>query len=136
MESNGYLLNKIAGKMKRLADENLITENVTIEQLMVMKMIYENGGTVPQKDIEIAFDVRRSTVTSAMQILEKKGFITRSTSASDSRAKIVSLTKAGQEKNERMINFIKQRDEKIFSSLNSEEKQTLSALLSKILNNM
>lgn len=132
----GHLINIISNKLKRSADENLIHENVTIEQVQVLKMIHQNGGSVFQKDIEREFGVRRSTVTSAMQILEKKGFIVRTTSPEDSRAKLVTLTKEGEEKNTKLISFIKERDEKILSALSSEEQKALIKLLTKVLNNI
>ena len=133
---NGRLIHKLAAKMKRLADENLINENVTVEQLRIMKMINENGGTVLQREIERTFDVRRSTVTSAMQVLEKKGLITRHSNPEDSRSKLVSLTEAGQEKNRRLINFIVQRDEQIFSVLDDEENEALHKILLKLTENL
>ena len=132
----GHLINVIANKLKRSADENLTHENMTIEQLQVLKMIYQSGGTVSQKDIEKEFGVRRSTVTSAMQILEKKGFIIRMPSPDDARAKMVALTDAGKEKNTRLINFIKLRDEKLLSVLDEKEKETLTELLLKLLDNI
>ena len=132
----GYLINVISNKLKRSADENLVHENMTIEQLQVLKMIHQKGGQVSQKDIEKEFGVRRSTVTSAMQILEKKGFISRTPSPDDARAKLVALTDSGKEKNERLINFIKVRDEKLLSALDENEKETLIKLLNKLLDNL
>lgn len=134
--TTGHLINIISNKLKRSADENLVKENMTIEQLMVIKMIHQNGGSVSQKDIEREFGVRRSTVTSAMQILEKKGFIVRTTSPEDSRAKLVTLTPEGKEKNEKLISFIKMRDEEMLSTLSDEERATLTALLEKVLDNL
>jgi len=130
------LITSISRKLKRGADENLIREKITVEQVMVMRMIHENGGSVGQKDIEKAFEVRRSTVTSAMQTLEKKGFIVRSPHPDDSRAKIVTLTASGIEKNRKLINFIEERDEKLLVGLTSEEKDTLTSLLLKISENI
>ena len=128
------LINIISNKLKRSADENLVVENVTIEQIMIMKMISERGGKVRQKEIENEFSVRRSTVTSAMQVLEKKGFILRESDPNDSRAKIVTLTESGKEKNFKLFSFIKTRDEKILSVLTDTEKETLTAILTKLLN--
>ncbi len=130
------LINIISNRLKRGADENLMSENVTVEQVMVMKMISERGGKVKQKEIENEFKIRRSTVTSAMQILEKKGYILRESDPLDSRAKTVLLTEAGKEKNLRLFSFIKERDEKVLGVLTSEEKETLNALLIKLLNNI
>ena len=129
----GRLIGIISNKLKRSADENLVNENMTIEQLQVLKMIYLKEGDVPQKEIEKEFGVRRSTVTSAMQILEKKGFIERFPSPDDSRAKLVRLTPSGKEKNEKLIGFIVERDKKLLSSLTKEEADTLMTLLLKLL---
>lgn len=132
----GYLINVISNKLKRSADENLTHENMTIEQLQVLKLIHQSGGVISQKEIEKAFGVRRSTVTSAMQILEKKGFIERKAHPDDMRAKLVALTDAGIAKNSKLINFIKVRDERLLSVLDEEEKETLMKLLSKLLDNI
>ena len=132
----GRLISTISNKLKRSADENLVNENMTIEQLQVLKMIYLKEGEVPQKDIEKEFGVRRSTVTSAMQILEKKGFIERFPSPDDSRAKLVRLTPSGKEKNERLIGFIIERDKKLLEGLTKEERDTLMTLLTKLLENI
>ena len=132
----GRLIGIISNKLKRSADENLVNENMTIEQLQVLKMIYLKEGEVPQKEIEKEFGVRRSTVTSAMQILEKKGFIERFPSPNDSRAKLVRLTPSGKEKNERLIGFIVERDKKLFECLTKEERDTLTTLLLKLLENI
>lgn len=132
----GRLIAIISNKLKRSADENLVNENMTIEQLQVLKMIYLKEGDVPQKEIEKEFGVRRSTVTSAMQILEKKGFIERFPSPLDSRAKLVRLTESGKEKNEKLIGFIVERDKKLTDSLTGEERDTLMTLLLKLLENI
>lgn len=138
MENNahGHLINVISNRIKRLADENLVNENVTVEQVKVMSMIYHSGGTVSQKEIEVAFGIRRSTVTSAMQILEKKGYIERKANPEDSRAKLVTLTEAGQEKNEKLISFIDVLEGKLLEGLCDEEQDTLRVLLLKVLDNI
>ena len=126
----------ISNRLKRLADENLVNENVTVEQVKVMGMIYRNGGTVSQKEIELAFGVRRSTVTSAMQILEKKGYIERTPNPEDSRSKLVSLTEAGQEKNKKLISFMDVLEGRLLTGLSDDESEELRQLLLRLLNNL
>lgn len=133
--SHGHLINMISGKIKRLADENLVNENVTIEQVNILRMISRNGGRVSQKEIELTFGVRRSTVTSAMQILEKKGYIKREANPEDSRSKLVYLTDAGKEKNRKLKSFIEELEAKLMSSLDEKESELLKSLLLKVLNN-
>lgn len=135
-KAHGHLINMISNKVKRLADENLINENVTIEQVKVMAMIHRNGGTVSQKEIELAFGVRRSTVTSAMQILEKKGYIERSSNPDDSRSKLVTLTKEGVKKNEKLRSFMNTLEENLLEGMSKSERDTLQKLLEKVLENI
>ena len=131
----GHLINMISNRLKRLADENLVNENVTVEQVKIMGMICRSGGTVSQKEIELAFGVRRSTVTSAMQILEKKGYIERKANPEDSRSKLVTLTEAGQKKNKKLKSYIDILEEKLLTSLDDAEQASLRELLEKVLNN-
>ena len=133
--AHGHLINMISGRMKRLADENLVSENVTIEQVKILHKISRNGGKASQKEIELAFGVRRSTVTSAMQILEKKGYIKRESNPGDSRSKLVYLTDVGEEKNIKLKSFIEELEAKLTSSLTKEESAMLKSLLLKVLNN-
>ncbi len=137
MENNdlGHLINVISNSIKRLADENLVNENVTVEQVKVMAMIHRNGGTVSQKEIELAFGVRRSTVTSAMQILEKKGYIERMPNPEDSRSKLVTLTESGQEKNRKLRSFMETLEKNLTTALTKDEQETLRTLLLKVHNN-
>ena len=133
--SHGHLINMISCRIKRLADENLANENVTIEQVKILGMISRNGGRVSQKEIELAFGVRRSTVTSAMQNLEKKGYIKREANPEDSRSKIVLLTDEGKEKNRKLKSFIDELEAKLVSCLDNDESDRLKELLLKVLNN-
>lgn len=130
------MINMISNRIKRLADENLVNENVTVEQVKIMGMICRSGGTVSQKEIELAFEVRRSTVTSAMQILEKKGYIERTPNPEDSRSKLVTLTEAGRAKNKKLKSFIDLLEENLTSELSEGEKESLRELLLKVLSNI
>lgn len=135
-KAHGHLINMISNRIKRLADENLVNENVTVEQVKIMAMIFRNGGTVPQKEIEHAFGVRRSTVTSAMQNLEKKGYILRTPNPEDSRSKLVTLTEAGLEKNEKLRSFMDVLEGRLLDGFSEEESENLRELLLKALNNI
>ena len=59
-------------------------------------MIYWSGDRdVFQKDVEEAFHITRSSVTSAVQLMEKKGYITRRSVPCDARLKKLALTDRG-----------------------------------------
>ena len=52
----------------------------------------ENGVDVFQKDIEEVFRIKRSSVTSVLQTLEKKGLLVRESIPEDARVKKLCLT--------------------------------------------
>ena len=59
----------------------------------IIKFLSENLEVdIFQKDIEKRFKVRRSTVTSALNRMEKAGLVKRESVAHDSRLKKISLT--------------------------------------------
>lgn len=68
-------------------------DEVTLMHGWVMRYLYENRDRVIcQKDIEHTFDIRRSTVTNIIQLMEKKGYVERRSVPGDVRLKCVSLT--------------------------------------------
>ena len=103
---------------------------------MLLNYLYhkecEEKDKFMQKMVEQEFQVRRSTVTSIMQTLEKKGFIMRSTDALDQRKKVIKLTEKAKEiiklfKAEKLHN-----DSVLFSIFNQDEYDTLVTLLKRI----
>ena len=58
---------------------------------------YNQERAIYQKTIESDFNIRRSTVTTILQLMEKKGYIRRSSVEGDARLKQISLTEQGME---------------------------------------
>ena len=78
-------------------------DEVTLMHGWVMRYLYENREQVIcQKDIEHTFDIRRSTVTNIIQLMEKKGYVERRSVPGDARLKCVSLTAKGEENHLKM----------------------------------
>jgi DNA-binding MarR family transcriptional regulator len=68
-------------------------DNITMMQGMIMQYLYENTEQeIYQKDIEAKFCITRSTVTSILQLMEKKGYIRRVSVEKDARLKRILLT--------------------------------------------
>ena len=76
-------------------------DEVTLMHGWVMRYLYENRDRVIcQRDIEHTFEIRRSTVTNIIQLMEKKGYVERRSVPGDARLKCVSLTAKGEENDE------------------------------------
>ena len=71
-------------------------EGLTAIQCIVLDYLYENGARdVFQRDLEVEFQIRRSTVTGILQGMERRGLISRQPVEQDARLKKLVLTEAG-----------------------------------------
>jgi DNA-binding MarR family transcriptional regulator len=111
---------------------------VTGTQSRVLQFISEESKVreVFQKDIEEAFQVRRSTVTQILQLMERDGLIVRESVERDARLKKLIPTAKGYEIEQVMKGQISDMEEKLAKNLTSEEKEMLITILGKIRKNL
>ena len=87
----GRLIHILSCKMKCQNDCYTILEDsdLTPVQQQLLKFILLESAHKPifQRDIEEAFQIRRSTVTGIIKLIEQKGYITRTSVESDARLK-------------------------------------------------
>ena len=85
----GKLINMISHQMKRQSCFPEKESGLTNMQRLVLHYILFQAplGDIYQKDIEKAFQIRRSSATGILQLLEKNGFIYRETVEWDARLK-------------------------------------------------
>lgn len=139
--------NKIGLKVKNIS--NLIRRNVdsriakaglldiTGVQGFIIGYLYSNNDRdIFQRDLEQQFNSRRSSITSVLNNLEKKGYIKREAVNEDKRLKKVVLTNKGIEHQKMIIKIINNYEETLHFDFNDEEFKTLSRLLDKLYNNI
>lgn len=104
----------------------------------IIGYIYEKsiGGAVFQKDIEQAFDVRRSTATVMLQSLEQKGYIERKPVEHDARMKKIVLTDKAIEQNMKILQQIDAFNDELEQGLTDREKEIFTGILDKIKDNL
>lgn len=138
MTNLGGLIHKVAHKMKREIDHANQKLGVSGVQGRIIGYVRceSKNRDVFQKDIEEHFELRGSSVTSTLQNLEKMGFIVRESIPTDQRLKRIVLTKKALDIHNQITKNIEQVEKEAFSSINKEEKQLLSDLLKRILNNI
>lgn len=95
----GHLLHILSHQMKRQSDclPLLKDSDLTSVQQQILKFILMETKDHPvfQRDIEEAFQIRRSTATGIIKLIEQKGYITRASVEQDARLKqLVPTTKA------------------------------------------
>ena len=88
----------VGKNMKRLLEQRMAKEDMTPIQSRILGYIFleeSKGNAVFQRDIEEIFRIRRSSVTSVLQLLEKKGLLRRESVPEDGRLKRLALTEEG-----------------------------------------
>lgn len=137
-EDYGYHIQKLGKNIKYLADENLIKHGITFEQVRVMRFLdgYSCDNPANQKDVEIMFELKRSSVTNILQNMEKHGLVTRSGDVLDGRIKKVWLTEKGKELYLHLRSYLVMLEEVIVQGMTEEEKDMFRLLLKKSIQNV
>lgn len=107
---------------------------LTSSQGRIISFVYRQSQVknVYQKDIEMEFDIRRSSATNTLQLLEKNGYITRTSVDEDARLKKILLTQKGIEIHEAIRSAILKVEEELSNVYTKEELEKLFYLLDKL----
>lgn len=133
----GREVQNVANRFRRLGDENLQKEGITISQLRVIAYLSRhNESVVNQKDLEAHFAIRRSSVTGLLQNMEKSGLLERRGSDTDARVKIVTLTEKGRKLDEKLKSYIQGLEADLMQGFKAEEKELLQSFLLRVLENL
>lgn len=132
-EHIGKRLSNVSNRIRRYIDNETSTYGVTHMQSMIIRfLIHQADNFVYQRDIEKEFGIRRSSVTSILQLMEKNGFITRISDENDARLKRILLTEVGICAEEKVHNIIHSTEEKLSKSISAKQKKELFSLLDKL----
>lgn len=130
-------LNNKIGRAVASINANEFGDATTPVQSWVIRYLYENSDKdVFQKDLEARFSVRRSTMTSILQLMEKNGLIVKEEVNSDKRLKKLILTPLAVEKQERMRKCIDGLEKRLRENLSDDEISEFIRLSEKIGSNL
>lgn len=100
--------------------------------LRFVKINSDAGNDIYQKDIEAEFKIKRSSVTSVLNTMEKNGFIERKPVSSDARLKKIILTEKSFILYKEHQNIINDFDNVLKINFTEKEISTLIMLLNKV----
>lgn len=122
--------NEISRRINDFAsDYDLTGTQVQIIDFLTSRPVSED---VFQKDIEAEFNIRRSTATNILKIMEKKELIKRESVQSASRLKKIIILDKAQKLQTNIDDFMKQNDQRILSSLGTFERRAFLHALQKL----
>ena len=98
-------------------------------QIRVLRFLH-NHGAATQREIQEALGVKSAAISEHISKLEAQGYITRTSSERDRRARVIRFTPEGER---RFLALLAEEEKKdLFSSLSGEEQSELKRLLKKL----
>lgn len=121
----GYEIHTLDNMIGRLITARLEKEGLTQMQSWIIRYLYEHSNeNIFQKDLETQFHIARSTVTGILQLMEKRGLLTREPVPGDARLKNLRLTEKGIDKQMAVMETLAQMEEILESGISDEDLDT------------
>lgn len=124
----------LAHKFKRRIDNESAEYGVTSIQGRIIGFVYHQSISrdIFQRDIEAEFNIRRSSVTSVLQLMERNGLIKRVSVSEDARLKKIILTEKGLEVQKYVHNSIDAIEKELKDEFTDDELITFINLIDRL----
>jgi DNA-binding MarR family transcriptional regulator len=130
----GRKINILSHKIKRRIGKVGLEYGISSMQAKILGFIYYNSSKIDifQKTIEEEFDIRRSSVTSVLTLMEKNELIKRISVSEDARLKKIMITGKGIEVHKLVHKEIEEIEGIIENNLSEEELNNFISTLEKL----
>lgn len=136
----GRLIQVLSHQMKRkncvismINDDGLTTMQKHVLKFLLLETLHK---VVYQKDIEEEFQIRKSTATGMLQLLEKNGFIVRESEKKDARLKRIIPTKKAEALRPSILAHIRQSETQLTTDISEADVLTCKKVLCQMLYNV
>ncbi|WP_041140066.1 MarR family winged helix-turn-helix transcriptional regulator [Beduini massiliensis] len=131
----GKEVGNLSNHIKRTVDAKItaISSDLTGFQSRILHFIAFCGRDVYQRDIEEEFEIRRSSVTSVLQTMERNGLIERVSVEQDARLKKIILTTKAKELIRRIGEVIEEFEASLMEDLSIEEITVFMQVINKMM---
>jgi MarR family transcriptional regulator, repressor for mepA len=127
------LIMQIGHHLKMRIDKKLSQNNLTVSQFKVLAFLWEHDSEkINQKQIHEFLEIRPSSMTKLVKLLETKDLIKKEADTDDSRNKIIKLTAKGMEIKRICIHNMNQSESYLLKDFTQQEIDALIQLLLKI----
>lgn len=127
------VIHRLDNQIKRNLDKIALKYDLTGIQAFFLKYLYDNSSNrdIFQRDLEKIFDIRRSSVSTMISSLEKKGYIRRESIPADKRINKIVLTEAGLKTHIEVDSDVKKYKESMLENFSNHEIELLYDLLER-----
>lgn len=139
---NGDLIRsaiKLSNSVKRILDQRNKEYGCSGALIRCLHEIYRanaRGEEINQKDLEINFNLQKSSMSGLLKSMEEKDLIERINSKRDSRYKAIILTEKGKKISDLSYDEIKLIEEKYSSNISIKDIEISLTTLSQIIENI
>lgn len=136
----GYTIRVLDNMMKRNLAASIRKngfDELTIMHSWIIGFLYNNQErNIFQKDVEAEFGINRSTGTSILKLMEKKGYIQRVSVEEDARLKKLILTDEGKRLHHMILKTIDRLEERTVEGISQEEMDSFLKVGEKLKKNL
>ena len=136
-QAYSFLLDRTARRVKQYAQKRfkVLGFNITVDQWLIMRNLYEHQQMKQNELAELVFK-DNPTLTRMIDLLCEKGLTERKVNPADRRSFMVSLTKAGIKKVEKLKPKMKDVRYKAWEGLSDKDFQHFKKVLNTIYQNL
>ena len=136
----GFEIGRTSRLIKRVLDNNSQKEYIdklTGTHGWALGYLHRNRDRdIFQKDFEKEFDIRRSTASHILSLMEENGMITRESVPYDARLKKIVLTEKAMNIEEEVMQFFDKLEQEFEKNITKEELEIFYNVLDKINDNI
>ncbi|MBQ1967500.1 MAG: MarR family transcriptional regulator [Clostridia bacterium] len=136
----GFEIGRTSRLIKRVLDNNSQKEYIdklTGTHGWALGYLHRNRDRdIFQKDFEKEFDIRRSTASHILSLMEENGMITRESVPYDARLKKIVLTEKAMNIEEEVMQFFDKLEQEFERNITKEELEIFYSVLDKINDNI
>ncbi len=136
----GFAVRMLSNLVKREVDkamQDVWQEEATANHCQFIGYLYCNRErSVYQRELEEHFNIRRSTVTQTLQLMEKNGIVKRIPAENDARQKQLLLTDRGMELQQKGMQCIDRFEERMTAGIPDEELDCFMQTMEKLISNL
>ena len=134
MNRLGLALQRVQNTFNRNADYYARKIGLTGTQMLIIEYLasFAQNKSIYQKDIEHEFNIRKSTATNVLRLMEEKDLITKKVDQHDTRLKAIILTEKAVKLRPKITNYFVNSENSYAKILGADTKKELVKNLQKL----
>ncbi|MFI8633231.1 MarR family winged helix-turn-helix transcriptional regulator [Microbacterium sp. NPDC077663] len=129
--SLGYLLKEASSALRTAMEDVLRPLGMTVTSYSCLELLAQRPG-LSNSDLARGAFVTRQSMNVLLQSLEREGWVTRATTASEGRVLPVTLTDAGRRQRARASAAVKTVEDRMLGELSAPERRQAFDLLTRM----